>query len=221
MLLKFWWNFMTKMDYYQLPIYVIHSSHRSQWEVNLLNLNPLSRLTINSRLCRFQAEMNFVCKILQIKSKCHRAFRLSFGTLSVCLMQQCYCPAVEQDTFSHSLSPVCPAKLMLSDRSPCHRLPVAQSPAILMTHPTLIRPQTTLRVWVLFPGPAVDITCPPLPWSSQTRPSVCGRLRSWDAWVWEKPQCLNLPCTWDLESAGKFRPSVSAVHVCGLLSFSS
>lgn len=123
---------------------------------------------------KLQIEMNFKRKISQIKSKCNRAFRLSFGTLPVCLMQQCFCPAVEQDTFSRSLSPVCSAKLMLSDHSPCHRLPIAQSPAILMTHPTLIRPQTTLHVWVLFPGPAVEVTCPPLPWSSQTRPSVCG-----------------------------------------------
>lgn len=210
------------MDYYQLSIVYSNTQPTRKSISNQILVGQLCELEPDVSphyKLQIPIKMNFICKISQIKSKCNRAFRLSFGTLSVCLMQQCYCPAIEQDTLTHF--PVCSAKLMLSDRSPCRRLPVAQSPAILMTHPTLIRPQTTLRVWVLFPGPAVDITCPPLPWSSQTRPSVCGRWRSWDAWVCEKPQCLNLPCTWDLESAGKFRPSVSAVHVCGLLSFSS
>jgi len=88
-------------------------------------------------------------------SWCKLAFRLSFRSFvsvsDVAVLLSC------------TRFPVCSVKLMLSDRSPCHRTLVAQSPAILMTHSTLIGPRTTLRVWVLLPGPAVDVTCPPLP----------------------------------------------------------
>lgn len=70
-----------------------------------------------------------------------------------------------------------------------------------------------------WPGCWCHLPCTRL---QQSDKAICvclfSRWRSWDGWVWEKSQCLNLPRTWESESAGKFRQSVSAVHDCGLSS---